>query len=94
MTKAELVNKISINTGVEKVTALAVVESLMNEIKDTIIKGESVFLRGFGTFKTKKRAKKTGRNIAKNVTIIIPEHYIPAFKPSKDFVKKVKNNLA
>lgn len=94
MTKAELVNKISINTGVERVTTLAVVESLMNEIRDSIIKDESVFLRGFGTFKAKKRAKKTGRNITKNVTIIIPEHYIPAFKPSKDFVKNVKNNLA
>ena len=94
MTKAELVNKISINTGVERTTTLAVVEALMNEVKDTIIQNESVFLRGFGTFKAKKRAKKTGRNISKNVTIVIPEHYIPAFKPAKDFVKKVKNNLA
>ena len=94
MTKAELVNKISINTGVERTTTLAVLEALMNEVKDTIIQNESIFLRGFGTFKAKKRAKKTGRNISKNVTIVIPEHYIPAFKPAKDFVKKVKNNLA
>ena len=94
MTKAELVNRISINTGVEKTTTLAIVEALMNEVRDTIVQNESVFLRGFGTFKAKKRAKKTGRNIAKNVTIIIPEHYIPAFKPAKDFVEKVKNNLA
>ena len=93
MTKAELVSKISINTGVEKTTTMAVVESMMNEIKNTISENESIFLRGFGTFKAKKRAKKTGRNIKKNTTIIIPEHHIPAFKPAKSFVKEVKDNI-
>ena len=93
MTKAELVSKISINTGVEKVIAMAVIESMMGEIKVNIAQNESIFLRGFGTFKAKKRAKKTGRNIKKNTTIIIPEHYIPAFKPAKSFVKEVKENI-
>tara|TARA_B100000676_G_C18020253_1_gene812160 strand:- start:1257 stop:1541 length:285 start_codon:yes stop_codon:yes gene_type:complete len=93
MTKAELVSKISINTGVEKVIAMAVIESMMEEIKVNIAKNESIFLRGFGTFKAKKRAKKTGRNIKKNTTIIIPEHHIPAFKPAKSFVKEVKENI-
>ncbi|MAM05659.1 MAG: integration host factor subunit beta [Flavobacteriales bacterium] len=93
MTKAELVSKISINTGVEKVIAMAVIESMMEEIKVNIAQNESIFLRGFGTFKAKKRAKKTGRNIKKNTTIIIPEHYIPAFKPAKSFVKEVKENI-
>ena len=68
MTKAELVSKNSLKTGIEKLTALAVVESMMNEIKDSISENEAVFLRGFGTFKPKKRAKKTGRNIKKNTT--------------------------
>ena len=93
MTKAELVSKISINTGIEKLTALAVIESMMSEIKDSISANEAVFLRGFGTFKPKKRAKKTGRNIKKNTTIIIPAHHIPAFKPAKVFVEEVKNNV-
>ncbi|MBG65304.1 MAG: integration host factor subunit beta [Flavobacteriales bacterium] len=93
MTKAELVSKISINTGVEKVIAMAVIESMMEEIKVNIAQNESIFLRGFGTFKAKKRAKKTGRNIKKNTTIIIPEHHIPAFKPAKSFVKEVKENI-
>ena len=93
MTKAELVSKISLNTGVEKTTAMAIVESIMKEIKLSIKNNESVYLRGFGTFKAKKRAEKTGRNIKKNTTIIIPEHYIPSFKPSKDFIKDVKNNI-
>ena len=93
MTKAELVSKISDKTGVEKITTLAIVESMMNEIKDSISSNEAVFLRGFGTFKAKKRAEKTGRNIKKNTTIIIPAHHIPAFKPAKAFVQEVKNNV-
>ena len=93
MTKAELVSKISEKTGVEKLTALAVIESMINEIKDSISINESIFLRGFGTFKAKKRAKKTGRNIKKNTTIIIPAHHVPAFKPSKIFISQVKNNI-
>ena len=93
MTKAELVSKISSKTGVEKLTALTVVESMMNEIKNSISTNESVFLRGFGTFKAKKRAEKTGRNIKKNTAVIIPAHYTPSFKPSKSFVSEVKNNV-
>jgi len=93
MTKAEIVSKISEKTGVEKVTALVVVESFMAEVKESVINNQSVFLRGFGTFKPKKRAEKTGRNISKNTTIIIPAHHIPAFKPAKVFVKQVKENL-
>ena len=93
MTKAELVSKIAEETGVEKLTTLAIVESLMREIKNSISTNEGVYLRGFGTFKPKKRAEKTGRNIKKNTTIIIPAHHIPAFKPAKIFVKEVKENL-
>ena len=93
MTKAELVSKISEKTGVEKLTTLAIIESMMNEIKDSISANEAVFLRGFGTFKAKKRAEKTGRNIKKNTTIIIPAHHIPAFKPAKVFVEEVKSKV-
>ncbi|MAJ13253.1 MAG: integration host factor subunit beta [Flavobacteriales bacterium] len=93
MTKAEVVSKIASKTGVEKVTTLAIVESFMSEIMNAVSENEAVFLRGFGTFKAKKRAKKTGRNIKKNTTIIIPEHHIPSFKPAKIFVQDVKNKV-
>ena len=93
MTKAEVVSKIASKTGVEKVTTLAIVESFMSEIMSAVSENEAVFLRGFGTFKAKKRAKKTGRNIKKNTTIIIPEHHIPSFKPAKIFVQEVKNKV-
>lgn len=90
MTKADVVNEIAKNTGIDKATVLATVESLMEVIKGSLAKKENVYLRGFGSFIIKKRAKKTARNISKNTTIIIPEHNIPSFKPAKSFVGEVK----
>lgn len=83
MTKAELVALITHQTGVEKTAAEAVVEAFMRNIKETMIAGEDVFLRGFGSFIVKERAEKVARNITKNTTMVIPAHSIPAFKPSK-----------
>jgi len=93
MTKAEIVSDIADKTGLEKVEIQAVVEAFMNEVKDSLASGENVYLRGFGSFIVKKRAEKTGRNISKNTTIVIPAHNIPAFKPAKTFVEKVKTNV-
>ena len=91
MTKADIVNEISKKTGVDKATVLVSVEAFMESIKDSLIsQEENVYLRGFGSFILKKRAKKTARNISKNTTIIIDEHNIPAFKPAKVFVEAVK----
>lgn len=66
----------------------------MREVKTNMESGENVYLRGFGSFVLKKRAEKTGRNISKNTTLIIPAHYIPAFKPAKTFAGKVKSNVS
>jgi DNA-binding protein HU-beta len=92
MRKADLVNKISDKTGIAKVDVLVSIEALFKEIRDSLKQGENVYVRGFGSFITKKRAKKIGRNIKKNVAIEIPEHFIPAFKPAKTFVESVKKN--
>ena len=90
MTKAEIVSEIAAKTGLEKQVVLTVVEGMMDTIKTSMINGEEVFLRGFGSFIIKHRAEKTARNISKNTTIIIPAHNIPAFKPAKDFLNKLK----
>ena len=94
MTKADLVTEISEKTGIEKVAVQATVEAFMNSIKNSLEKGNNVYLRGFGSFVIKTRAQKTGRNISKNTTIVIPAHNIPSFKPAKVFVEKIKNNVA
>ncbi len=93
MTKAEIVNKISSNLGLEKNEVLATVENFMDEVKNSLSEGENVYLRGFGSFIVKTRAEKTGRNISKNTAVIIPAHNIPSFKPSKTFVESVKKNV-
>ena len=89
MTKADIVNEISKNTGIEKAVVLETVEKFMESVKGSLAKGENVYLRGFGSFIVKKRAQKTARNISKT-TIIIPAHNIPAFKPAKTFMGEVK----
>lgn len=93
MRKADLVNTISEKTGVPKVDVLVTLETFFNEIKDTLSSGENVYIRGFGSFVIKKRAKKIGRHIKKNVALEIPEHFIPSFKPAKIFMDQVKDTV-
>lgn len=92
MTKADIISKIAEKTGVEKSYVTISVESFLEVVKDTMSEGENIYIRGFGTFVNKKRAKKVARNISKNTSIIIDEHYIPSFKPSKFFVDKIKKS--
>jgi DNA-binding protein HU-beta len=93
MTKADIVNEIWHKTGVEKILIQHIVEEFMESIKDSMINGESVYLRGFGSFIIKTRAKKVARNISKGISVTIPEHNIPSFKPAKGFTDEVKNNF-
>jgi len=94
MRKADLVATISEKTGVPKVDVLVTIETFFKEVKGSLAEGENVYIRGFGSFVIKKRAKKIGRHIKKNVAIEIPEHYIPSFKPAKIFVEDVKKRVS
>jgi DNA-binding protein HU-beta len=93
MTKADLIAKISEETGLERNEVSRTVESMMESIKSSLTNGQNVYLRGFGSFVVRERKQKTGRNISKNTTIIIPAHNIPSFKPAKVFVEQVKNKV-
>ena len=90
MTKADIVSEITKSTGIDKVIVQQIVEEFMETIKDSLVADKNVYLRGFGSFIVKRRAEKLARNISKNTTIVIPEHDIPAFKPSKCFAGMVK----
>ena len=92
MTKADIVKNISDQTGLDKTDVQMIAEKFMDEIKSSLQNNNNVYLRVFGSFIIKTRAEKTGRNISKNVTIKIPAHSIPSFKPAKIFVEDVKNN--
>ena len=93
MTKADIVSNISDQLGIDRADVQATVEKFMKEVKVSLEKGENVYLRGFGSFVIKTRAEKTGRNISKNVTIDIPAHNIPSFKPAKEFLEEVKTKV-
>ena len=90
MTKAELINELSIATGFDKKTITLILEGTMDCIKNHLAEDEGVFLRGFGTFILKKRAAKTARDINKKSTVFVPEHRVVTFKPSKELSDKVR----
>ena len=92
VTKAEVIAEISTKTGIEKADVLMTVEAFFKVVKDSMTEGHNIYVRGFGSFVNKKRARKVARNISKNTSLIIEEHYIPSFKPSKTFVAKIKNS--
>ncbi|MEM6644213.1 MAG: HU family DNA-binding protein [Bacteroidota bacterium] len=93
MTKADVINEISDKTGIDKADVQASVEAFFSVVKSNMAKGENVYVRGFGSFINKKRAKKIARNISKNTAIEIGEHYVPSFKPSKIFIEKIKKSV-
>lgn len=92
MRKIDLINSISNDTGIPKVDVMVTLEAFFKEVKDSLEGGNNVYIRGFGSFITKKRAKKIGRNIKENESVEIPAHYIPAFKPAKVFVERIKHS--
>ncbi|MBI3502096.1 MAG: HU family DNA-binding protein [Bacteroidetes bacterium] len=93
MTKAEIVAKISDKTGIEKKEVMAIIEAFMSVAKNTMCDGKNIYLRGFGTLFIKRRARKPGRIISRNTTIMIPAHNIPAFKPAKSFANRLKKSV-
>lgn len=94
MRKAELINQIVDKTGLHKVDVLLVVEECFREIKDTLAAGDNIFIRGFGSFVTKTRAPKVGRDIKNNLAIEIPESQVPLFRPAKEFIECVKKGMS
>lgn len=92
MTKADVIAEIVSQTGIEKKDVAETLEQFFVVIKDNLAKQENIYIRGFGSFVNKKRAKKIARNISKNTAITIDAHYVPSFKPAKVFVEQVKEN--
>ena len=94
MRKSDLINNISDKTGIPKVDVLVTIETMIKEVKESLASGQNIYIRGFGSFITKKRAAKIGRNISKNTPMLVPAHYIPFFKPYEKFSDKVKKALS
>ena len=93
MTKAEAIAAISEKTGVDKASVSSTLEAFFVTVKETLGEGEALYVRGFGSFVNKKRAAKKARNISQKTTVTVPEHYVPSFKPSKEFVEAIKAKI-
>ncbi len=92
VTKADVIAQIADKTGIDKADVSVAIEAFFNVVKNSMADGENIYVRGFGSFVNKKRARKIARNISKNTAIVIEEHYVPSFKPSKVFLNKIKNS--
>ena len=92
MTKAEVIAEIAEKTGIDKADVTTTIEAFFSVVKNSMAEGENIYVRGFGSFINKRRARKVARNISQNTAIIIDEHFVPAFKPSKVFIEKIKNS--
>jgi len=92
VTKAEVITEIADKTGIDKADVTTTVEAFFSVVKSSMSEGQNIYVRGFGSFINKKRARKIARNISKNTAIVIDEHFIPSFKPSKVFIEKIKKS--
>ncbi|HOD18377.1 MAG TPA: HU family DNA-binding protein [Candidatus Cloacimonadota bacterium] len=91
MTKADLVKIISENTGIIRKDVAVVVDSLLSTIKDCLIEGNHIEIRGFGTFKLKSRKPRMGRNPKTDQKVPVPQRTVPTFKFSREFKMAVMN---
>lgn len=92
MTKADVITEIAEKTGIDKADVQVTVEAFFTVVKNSMAEGENIYVRGFGSFINKKRAQKIARNISKNTAMVIDEHFVPSFKPSKIFTEKIKGS--
>jgi DNA-binding protein HU-beta len=92
VTKAEVIAEIVAKTGLDKSDVSATIEKFFDVVKNSLANGENIYVRGFGSFINKKRAQKVARDISKNESIVIKAHFVPSFKPSKEFIKMVKES--
>ncbi|MDH3005076.1 MAG: HU family DNA-binding protein [Candidatus Shikimatogenerans sp. JK-2022] len=93
MTKNDIIDEVSINTGISKKNVKIVLEYMVKTIKKYLLSGQNIYFRNFGTFYIKKRAQKVARNISKGISINVPAHNIPYIKFSKSFILKIKKEL-
>lgn len=92
MNKTELINSVVEKSGLTKADATKAVNSVFGSVQDALANGDKVQLIGFGTFETRERAERTGRNPQTGEDMVIPAMRVPAFKPGKELKEAVKGN--
>ncbi|PIW70332.1 MAG: integration host factor subunit beta [Ignavibacteriales bacterium CG12_big_fil_rev_8_21_14_0_65_30_8] len=93
MTKADIVDKIASGTGVTKLETEAIIEGFFSTVIESLKSGNGIEIRGFGTYKVKKKNARQARNPKTGEQVFVPEHYVPTFKFSKDFKQIVDQGM-
>ncbi len=93
MTKQDIIDQVSVATGLTKVETEAVMNGVMTAIVESLAQNERVELRGFGTFGVKHRKPKKARNPGTGAAIYLPERNAPSFKPAKHMRERVNEKL-
>jgi DNA-binding protein HU-beta len=93
LTKADIVNQIASGTGLTIVETEAVVDGFIHTIIEALKEGKHIEIRGFGSFKTKKRKGRIARNPRTGTQVQVDEHFVPYFKVSKEFRTIVNENM-
>jgi len=93
VTKADIVDVIASATGLTKVETEAVVDGFIQTVINAMKEGKNIEIRGFGSFKVKKRKGRIARNPRTGDQVMVDEHYVPIFKVSKELKHVVDENL-
>lgn len=93
MTKADIVDKIALGTGLTKLETEAIIEGFFKTVIDALRDGKGIEIRGFGTYKVKKKRARQARNPKTGEQVFVPEHYVPTFKFSKEFKELVDKGM-
>lgn len=93
MTKADIVEKVAEGTGLTKLETEAIIEGFLNTVIQSLREGKGIEIRGFGSYRVKKKAGRYARNPRTGEKVFVDEHYVPSFKFSKDFKSAVDRGM-
>jgi len=93
MTKADIVDKVAEGTGLTKLETEAIIEGFFKTVIEALKEGKGIEIRGFGTYKVKKKNSRNARNPKTGEKVFVPEHFVPVFKFSKDFKELVNSGM-
>jgi DNA-binding protein HU-beta len=89
MTKADIVDRVAAGTGLTKLETEAIIEGFFKTVIESLKDGRGIEIRGFGSYRVKKKNSRQARNPKTGQQVFVPEHYVPTFKFSKDFKEMV-----
>ncbi len=93
MTKADIVDKVATGTGLTKLETEAIIEGFFKTVIEALKEGKGIEIRGFGSYKVRKKNARQARNPKTGESVFVPEHYVPTFKFSKDFKEIVNKGI-